>query len=194
MLEERGIRVGSRTVIARERKRPLRLGGHVASYTLDNKASIAIMLELARRLDNPASNVLLVASTKEEVGAVGALYLTQHQQVDALIALEIIPLAPEYKIEDSEAPVLLAEDARGLYDDRLVNALADSASAASVPVQLAVLNGFGSDASNVLKQGHVGQAACLGFPTQNTHGFEIARLAAMENCVRILKAHCERNP
>lgn len=41
-----------------------------------------------------------------------------------------------------------------------------------------------------MKQGHVPRAACLGFPTQNTHGFEIAHLDAIENCARILEEVC----
>jgi putative aminopeptidase FrvX len=40
--------------------------------------------------------------------------------------------------------------------------------------------------------GHVARAACLSFPTQNTHGYEIAHLGAIANCVTILKAFCER--
>ena len=85
-------------VVGKHRKRPLRLKDWIASYTLDNKASVAILLALAECLKEPAVNVYLVASAKEEVGAIGALYFTQRQPLDALIALEICPLAPEYPI------------------------------------------------------------------------------------------------
>ncbi len=37
---------------------------------------------------------------------------------------------------------------------------------------------------------HVERAACLVFPTQNTHGHEIAHLGAIANCIQ-LKAFCE---
>jgi putative aminopeptidase FrvX len=43
-----------------------------------------------------------------------------------------------------------------------------------------------------MKFGHVARAACLAFPTQNTHGFEIAHLGAIDNCVAILKAYCDQ--
>ena len=49
----------------------------------------------------------------------------------------------------------------------------------------------GSDGSIAMKYGHVGRAACLGFPTQNTHGYEIAHLGAIENCIAVLCAYCE---
>ena len=115
-------------------------------------------LQLASRIEAPLPDVYLVASAKEEVGAIGALYFTQHQAMDALISLEICPIAPEYLIKDGPAPVLLAEDARGIYDVGLNESIR--------------------------------RAACLGFPTQNTHGFEIAHLDAIENCARILEEVC----
>jgi len=189
-LAEAGIRPGTRMVVGKHRKQPIRLKDWIASYTLDNKASVAILLGLAQCLKEPAVNVYLVASAKEEVGAIGALYFTQRQPLDALIALEICPLAPEYPIADGDRPVLLVQDGYGIYDEGLNGELRAAAIRAGVEVQLAAISGFGSDASIAMKFGHVARAACLAFPTQNTHGFEIAHLGAIDNCARILKAYC----
>lgn len=185
-----GVRPGTPMVIGRHRKAPFRLKDHIASYTLDNKASLAMLLELARRLKSPRPDVYLIATAKEEVGAIGALYFTRRQELDALIALEICPLAPEYAIADGASPVLLAQDSFGLYDQALNDTLRRVAASCDIPLQTAVINGFGSDGSVAMKAGHVPRAACLGFPTQNTHGYEIAHLGAIENCVRILEAAC----
>jgi putative aminopeptidase FrvX len=190
-LAESGIRPGTRMVVGKHRKMPFRLKDHIASYTLDNKASLAILFELARRIEKPRPDVYLVASAKEEVGAVGALYFTQRQELDALIALEICPIAPEYSIVDGAAPVLLAEDSHGIYDHALNQSIRHVARGRDVPLQLAVISGFGSDASFASKEGHVPRAACLGFPTQNTHGYEIAHLGAIANCIEVLAALCE---
>lgn len=187
-----GVRPGTRMVVGRHRKAPFRLNDHIASYTLDNKASLAILLELARRLKNPLPDIYLVATAKEEVGAIGALYFTQRQEVDALIALEVCPLAPEYTIQAGAAPVLLAEDSYGLYDQPFNALIRESAKRRDIPLQTAVVSLFGSDGSVAMKAGHVARAACLGFPTENTHGYEIAHLGAIENCVRILEAVCEQ--
>ena len=191
-LAEAGIRPGTRMVVGKHRKRPLRMKDWIASYTLDNKASVAILLALAECLKEPAVNVYLVASAKEEVGAIGALYFSQRQQLDALIALEICPIAAEYPIEDGDKPVLLVQDGYGIYDEGLNAQLRAAAAAAGVEVQLATISGFGSDASIAMKFGHVARAACLSFPTQNTHGYEIAHLGAIDNCARILKAYCDQ--
>ncbi len=190
-LAEAGIRPGTRMVVGKHRKQPFRLNQHIASYTLDNKASIAILLELATVLKQPALDTYLVASAKEEVGAVGALYFSRNQPLHALIALEICPLSAEYPIDDSEAPVLLAQDGYGLYDEGLNGEIRQAAATAGIPIQLATISGFGSDASIAMKMGQVARAACLSFPTQNTHGYEIAHLGAIANCIPILKTYCE---
>lgn len=190
-LEAAGIRPGTRMVIGKHRKHPIRLKNHIASYTLDNKASVAILLALAENLKQPVVDVYLVASAKEEVGAIGALFFTQNQRLDALIALEVCPLSEEYPFKDGESPVLLSQDAYGIYDEGLNGQLRQSAKQLNMPVQLTILSQFGSDASIAMKFGHVGRAACLAFPTQNTHGYEIAHLGAIANCIDLLKAFCE---
>lgn len=190
-LETAGIRPGTRVVVGKHRKRPIRLNNYIASYTLDNKASLAILLTLAQILKNPTVDVYLVASAKEEVGAIGALYFTQNQRLDGLIALEICPLSPEYPIEDGDKPVLLIQDGYGIYDENLTNQLRHSAQQVQIPIQIATLSGFGSDASIAMKFGHVARGACLSFPTQNTHGYEIAHIGAIANCITILKQFCE---
>jgi putative aminopeptidase FrvX len=190
-LEEAGVRPGSRLIVGKHRKRPIRLKDYIASYTLDNKASVAILLSLAEHLQDPVADIYLVASAKEEVGAIGALFFTQNHCLDALIALEICPLSSEYPIEDGEAPVLLSQDGYGIYDENLNEELRKVARQAKIPLQLAAISGFGSDASIAMKYGHVARAACLGFPTQNTHGYEIAHLGAIANCVTLLKNYCQ---
>jgi len=185
-----GVRPGTRAVVGKHRKAPLRLGDHIASYTLDNKASLAILLELARTLKRPPVTVYLVASAKEEVGAIGALYFSQRQPLEALIALEICPISAEYPIEPGPDPVLLSQDGYGLYDEGLNQELRAAARTTGIPLQLAAISGFGSDGSIAMKLGHVCRAACLGFATHNTHGYEIAHLEAIRRCIPLLRQYC----
>lgn len=189
-LADAGVRAGSRVVIGRHRKGPMRIGNYIASYALDNKASLAVMLELAKRLDDPLPDVMLVATAKEEVGAMGGLFFTQHTKIDALVALEIIPVASQYAIEHGPAPVLLAEDGVSFYDDSLTALLRAAASRRSIRTQTASVSGFGSDASIAMRQGHIPRGACIGFPAQNTHGYEIAHLEAIANCIEVLEECC----
>ena len=185
-----GVRPGSRVVVGKHRKQPIRLQDYIASYTLDNKASVAILLGLAKHLTTPPIDIYLVASAKEEVGAIGALFFTQNQNLDALIALEICPLASEYPITAGKLPVLLSQDSYGIYDEYLNAELRQAAVKTGISLQFAAIDGFGSDASIAMKFGHVARAACLSFPTQNTHGYEIAHLGAIANCIRVLINYC----
>lgn len=187
-----GIRVGTPMVVGRHRKSPFRMGRHIASYALDNKASLAVLLELANTVRSPPSDIYLIATSREEVGAVGAMFAAKSQAFDALLSLEIAPMAPEYSIEDSDAPVVLVEDAIGPYDDRLIQVIRACAAESAAPVQLAAVNGFGSDGSYTMKAGYVPRAACIGFATRNTHGFEIASLSAIRNCGKLVEALCRR--
>ena len=188
-----GVRAGSRVVVGKHRKKPLRIKDYIASYTLDNKASVAILFALAQQIKDPIKDVYLVASAKEEVGAIGALYFTRNQKLDSLIALEICPLSPEYPILPGSFPVLLSQDGYGIYDEGLNQEIRKAADQAGVPLQLATISSFGSDASIAMKFGHIARGACLGFPTENTHGFEIAHLGAIANCIKILTAYCQSN-
>ena len=56
-LEEAGIRPGSRVLVGKHRKKPFRLKDYIASYTLDNKASVAILLAIAQHLQKPPVDV-----------------------------------------------------------------------------------------------------------------------------------------
>ncbi|MBF2078514.1 MAG: hypothetical protein IGR76_08330 [Synechococcales cyanobacterium T60_A2020_003] len=111
--------------------------------------------------------------------------------LEALIALEICPLSLEYPIQDGDRPVILSQDGYGIYDDDLNHQLQTAADQAKIPLQRANLSGFGSDASIAMKNGHVGRAACLSFPTQNTHGYEIAHLGAIARCADLLVRYCQ---
>lgn len=188
-LADAGVRPGTRMVIGRHRKAPFRMGDYIASYALDNKAAVAVLLLLAETLKTSASNVELVFSAKEEVGAIGALYYTRQNRVDELIAVEIAPKSTEYPIESDEDPVLLSQDGYGMYDEALNRRLENAARESGVAVQYAVLSQFGSDASVSMKSGHVPKAACLGFPADNSHGYEMAHLGALEACYRLLQTY-----
>jgi putative aminopeptidase FrvX len=188
-LENAGVRPGTRMVIGRHRKAPFRMGDYIASYALDNKAAVAILLLLAEAIKTPAADLEMVFTAQEEVGAIGALYYTHQTRVDELIAVEIAPKSAEYPIESDEDPVLLSQDSYGMYDETLNGRLAVAARKSGLRVQYAVLSQFGSDASVAMKAGHVPKAACLGFPADNTHGYEIAHLGALEACYQVLQTY-----
>jgi putative aminopeptidase FrvX len=189
-LEAAGVRPGSRVVPAAERKTAIRLGAdreYVASYAIDDKGSVAGLLALAELLHEPACDVELVFTAREEIGCHGAAYYAERTDAEAAVAFEVTPVAAEYSIAAGADPVLIAGDSHGPLHDGLGRELTEAAVAAGLTMQHAVVSNFGSDASHVLSAGNVARTACLAFATENTHGFEIAHLDGIANCVRVLE-------
>lgn len=189
-LAQRGVRVGSRACVARSRKTPLYIGDCVGGYGLDDKAAVAVLVLVAEALKEaeqpPTSDVYIGISGGEETGIIGGAYLARTIPAVTHIAVEVAPVAPEYPIEMSAKPVLLYMDAVNIYHKGLADELGRLADEVCEGHQPLIVRSFGSDSSHTSKYGYAGRAGCVGFPTQNTHGFELGHLGAMEGCARLL--------
>jgi putative aminopeptidase FrvX len=191
-LHERGVRIGDRGVVGRGRKAPLQLGPDtLCGYALDDKAGVAILLLLLEQLRRqpPRHDTVLAFTCCEESGCSGGLYLGYSRRIDDLIAVEVAPIDEEYPVAFDARPVLMYKDALYHYDLNLTRALAQAGEACGIALQSQCVRSFGSDAAVAQRWGAVGRGACIAFPTQNTHGFEMGHLGAMENCVRVLAAY-----
>ncbi|MFH1569368.1 MAG: M20/M25/M40 family metallo-hydrolase [Gemmatimonadota bacterium] len=188
-----GVRVGRRVVIARERKASWRLGGDrfVCGYNLDCRGGLAILVEVARQLaaEPPARDVYLVASSEEEIGGQGALYTAAQLPADTLIAVDVAPVAEEYQTRNTGDPVLLCRDSQGVYHQGIIDRLAALSGGLGFGVQLAVVTSYGSDASIARARGAVARSALLGYPGDNTHGYEICSIDGLVNTARLLLAY-----
>jgi len=189
-LAEAGVRAGSRVVPSAARKRPIRLGRdgeYVASYAIDDKASVAGLLELAARVKTPRHPIELVFTAREEIGCHGARWYATRSEAEAAVAFEVTPVAKEYRTDPGPDPVLVTADSHGPLEDTLSAELEDAAAAAGVTLRYAALSSFGSDATAALSSGLIARTACLAFATENTHGFEIAHLGGIVGCVDVLE-------
>ena len=192
-LLERGVHVGSKVVVARARKQPMRLGDFICGYNLDCRGGLAILLEAARHLreNPPPQDVYLIASAEEEVGAFGAAYSVGQVPAETVVALEIAPVAEEYQTRNCADPVLLYGDGIGLYHERSLRRIERLGGGLGIGIQRAVVTSFGSDASISKKVGSAGRAVCLCFPCDNTHGYEICSIDGIVNAARLLLAYLQ---
>jgi putative aminopeptidase FrvX len=185
--------VGRRVVIARSRKGPWFIGNgqYVCGYNLDCRGGLAILAEAAALLAArpPAGDVYLIASAEEEVGAHGVQFAVRQLPVDTLIAVDVAPVAEEYQTRNSAEPVLVCKDGVGVYHSGTIDQLTRLAAGLGFGVQLAVVTSYGSDASLSHAHGHVARAAVLGYPGDNTHGFEICNADGLANTARLLLAY-----
>ena len=94
---------------------------------------------------------------------------------------------PEYDLQNDERPVVLWADGSGPYDVGLTTNIVGTAGDAGIGIQEAVVAAFGSDAAWARKTGAVPRSACVGFPAENTHGYEVAHLGGLLNGGRLLE-------
>jgi len=190
-LAERGVRVGSRALVARARKPPMYFDGRVCGYGLDDKGAVAASLlgaKLLRAGPRPPVDVYIAITAAEEGGCSGGQFVAHHLPVDTMIAVEVAPVAPEYDIAMTPAPVVVFKD-RFIYTRSICERLCALGDELGCGHQRTILRTFGSDASVAHQAGAIGRAACLGFPTENTHGYEMAQFEAIANCGRVLAAY-----
>lgn len=186
-----GVRPGTRVVLTPDRKQPRRIGrDSVAGFALDNRMGLALLLAMAMEGKPPARDVYLLASAREEVGGGGVNAFLRHTDIHTLVTVDIVPVAEEYPIEYSDAPVLLSADSHFIYDERLNRRLTSLAKQEGIPVQHAVVSGYSSDASIPYKMGLVPSAGGIVIPTKNSHGHEMLRPECLVNAWRLATALC----
>ena len=196
-LAQRGIGIGSRGVISRLRKQPVYLQDRfVGGFGLDDKAAVAAMimtLEKIAAAGPPPFDVYFAATATEETGISGGAYvcraLGEKTTVHDAIAIEVAPVAEEYDLTMNGSPVVFMKDGVFVYNLELARELIHACERLNTGHQRIVARTFGSDTSSAVKYGLIGRAACIGFPTENTHGFEVAPIEAIENVGRVLAAH-----
>ncbi len=197
-LAGKGITVGTRACVSRARKQPLYLGDHVAGYALDDKAGVAALLLAARLLKQaakkPARDTYLCLTSAEETGIAGASFAARILPGDTAIAVEVAPVAPEYPVEPGPNPVVIYKDAQGIYDKALSDTLCAVVERLGLQPQRLAVRSFGSDTSAIFKYGLAGRVAALAFPTENTHGCEIAHLDSLLNCAKVLATYLAGTP
>ncbi len=193
-LRRLGVDVGTPAVIGRRRKSPARIADCIGGYGLDCKGALAILREVMKATQGRKlkRDLYFIAAAREEEGALGGKFAARELGVFHVVAVEIAPAAEEYQTRNDERPVLLYKDGVCLYSEAGNRQLLAAALDAGVEMQRAVLSSFGSDASLPMKSGFVARSNCLCFPTENTHGYELACVSAMLNTARVLIRFIER--
>lgn len=194
-LLKQGVMVGDYAVIGRRRKPPMYIHDeYVCGYALDDKAAVVILLILADRLKEqaPLHDLCLAMTASEEGTSSGAQYICRQTGPFNVIAVETAPIAEEYPIKMSAQPVVIFKDSDYHYSPELSRDLIAAGRRCGVECQRAVVRSFGCDASTSAKAGLCARAACIGFPTENTHGYEITPLTVLENCINVLSEYCVR--
>jgi putative aminopeptidase FrvX len=186
-LADAGIGPGTRVCIDRSKRTLVEIGDYVGCYFMDDRASLAALLQSARQLREPgrrpAGDVYCVCTTNEEIGGIGGAYASRTLPGDLTVALEAGPTEAEYRTTVRGGPMVGYSDALCVYDKDVADRMCALAEELGLSPQPAVLGAFESDASHAKAGGLTARAGLLCLPTLSTHGYEvIARDAIPAMC------------
>jgi putative aminopeptidase FrvX len=193
----RGIHVGSRAVVARERKQVQFLGDeYIASFALDDRmgvvAIIAALCDLAQNssiADRP--DLYFVATHGEEIGMQGAMRAAQLLQPDVCVALDTSPVAHGVPVALDARPVVWYSE-RAYHDKSECDRLLRIAISLKFQAQPCLYAAAASDAGRIKAEGLAGRTVCFGFARDNSHGFEITHIDSIVNVTQLLIAYLQQ--
>lgn len=193
-LSAAGIRPGSAGVPVRDICGPLILGSAadplVAAWTFDDRMGVVALLRLLAILretgQQPQRPTLVAFTTGEEVGGLGAKVVAAREQPETFIAIDGCPMPPGSPLKLDGRPGIWVKDRLAPYDQALVRDLCAAAQAAGTELQPVVFDNAASDASLVYAAGLTQRIACFGHVRENSHGYEVAKVAVFGNVVETL--------
>ncbi|MBA3414694.1 MAG: M28 family peptidase [Chloroflexia bacterium] len=154
-----------------------RLGRNIVGKAMDDRAALAIVTLAAERLanDDHLGYELWIGSTvQEENGLIGAASLADEVEFDRAIAVDVGltgdhpgPDPKDFPSRLGGGPIVVYQDASCHYSRGLSDQLVAAGEQASVPVQRAVFQYYGSDGAALLRRGV--ETALLTYPTRYTH-------------------------
>jgi len=189
-LAKAGVHPGTRVVIAKSRRKLCMFQDCVAGYFLDNRASIAVAIETASKIKEQKkdleSDLFIVATCSEEIGAHGACYASRTLPGNITIAIDVGPVAQEYQTVLTPDPIIVYQDAVSIYDKAMSDHLVNIGKKQGLHPQRAIFETYGSDSSISQNRGQSAKSALICFPVENTHGYEITHKDSLERCSDLL--------
>ena len=186
-----GVRPGTRVVVARQCRSIVEMGEFVAGYFLDDRADLVSWMMVLDKLSQ-VDGVWFVASAAEEVGGEGAQYLMQSIRPEVCIALELGPYVPDAPSQLNAAPSVWVNDGYSAPAAADLDLMDEVAASIDMEIQFQCFSRGGSDASCAASKGLCARPFTLGLPMENSHGFEIMHVNAMENLANLTVALIER--
>jgi putative aminopeptidase FrvX len=195
-LAARGVHVGSRAVVARERKAIQHLGDYIASYALDDRMGLVALIAGLKEMTGTTQaterpDCYFVATHGEEIGMLGAIRAAQLLQPDICVALDTSPVTHDTPTVLDPRPIIWYGEAA--YNNKAdCDTLLYLAAELGFGAQPSVYTGAGSDAGRIKQAGLAGRTVAFGFPRDNSHGYEIAHAGSLANVTRLLVAYLKQ--
>jgi putative aminopeptidase FrvX len=199
-IEAQGVHIGSRAVVARERKQIQRLGDYIATFALDDRAGVVILIRALQQMcaerkcaTKPGTDLYFVATYGEESGTQGAVRAAQLLQPDICIAVDNAVIADGNTLVLDARPGIWYTEGSAFNNKAECDRLLRLAKELGFGAQPCLYTGPGllgaTDAGRVKQAGLAGKTVCISFVSDNSHGFEITHVDSMPNTARLLLAY-----
>ncbi len=152
----------------------LDLGERLVSKAMDDRISVAILIETLRQLEDTPHQVYFVFSTQEEIGTRGAATAAYGVNPDIGLAVDVTlsgdtPKGYKMEVHLGKGPAIKVRDGGMLADPRVVDWMVRTAEAAGIPYQREVLLGGTTDARSIQVTRAGVPAGCLSIPCRYVH-------------------------
>jgi len=166
--------------------------GFVKSRHLDDKASVAVLLDLARRASSGevtfGRKTYLFFSNYEEVGHGASAAMPE--DCEEIISVDMGAIGDTLKTDEFVVSIC-AKDSGGPYDNSVVRNLIETAKKVSVDYAVDIYPFYGSDVEASLRAGYDVRFGLVGPGVESSHGYERTHYRALENTLKLLMGYIE---
>ena len=164
------------------------MGRKIAGHPLDDKIGCAILVDIARHLENAACDVYFVFSVQEEVGCRGAGPASFLIEPDFALVFDVTGTgdaqgAKPMAVKVGGGAAIKIKDKSVICHTEVVERLASLAKGDKIAHQFEILTYGGTDTSSIQVSGNGVRVGALSIPTRYIHtGVEMADLRDAEAC------------
>jgi endoglucanase len=180
-------------------QRTERLGDCVSGKSIDNRVSVYIMLELARRIEDPDVTIHFAATVQEEVGLRGAQTLGVDVDPDLALALDTTVANDltdfekwDYVTKLGDGAAIKLKDSSVITNPKVHRRIRAVAEAEDIPHQFEILPAGGTDTGGLQRANGALPVGAVSIPTRYLHTpTEVAHVDDITAAVDLTQAFLE---
>jgi endoglucanase len=168
------------------------LGERLVAKAMDDRISVAVLIEVMRKLNATPHDLYFVFTAQEEVGTRGAGTAAYGIDPDLGIAVDVTmtgdtPKSPRMAVKLGAGPAIKVRDVSMLSDPRVVRWMADTAESLKIPYQMEILEAGSTDARAIQVTRAGVPVGCISIPCRYVHSpSEMVDIKDVENSVNLL--------
>ncbi len=163
--------------------------GYIKSRFLDDKLSVAMLLEIARRVSSGRltlkRRVYIYISVYEEVGHGCSAAMPD---ADDILSIDMGCVGTGLRCTERMVSIC-AKDSGGPYNYEMTGELINVAKELKLDYAVDIYPGYGSDAEAALRAGYDMRHALIGAGVYASHGYERSHLDGVKNTLRLIEGY-----